>query len=260
MASPELIRLESVHKAYAVGNLRIVGLRGVSLSVRRGEFVAVMGSSGSGKSTFMNILGCLDRPTSGRYYFDGVDTATLNVDELADLRNSKLGFVFQGFNLLPRTTAVENVELPMLCGARQRRSNRSARSRAVDHLTKLGLADRIDHFPNQLSGGQQQRVAIARALVNEPQVILADEPTGNLDSKTAIEIMEIFRQLNDSGMSIIMVTHEKSVSAYCKRCLTIRDGEVVDDRSIAGKPSTANALSETLTSPGMDGDARGARC
>jgi putative ABC transport system ATP-binding protein len=242
MTSAELIRLDGVCKAYMTGESPVHALRDLSLSVMRGEFVAVMGASGSGKSTFMNILGCLDRPSSGRYLLDGVDVATLDADELADLRNRKLGFVFQGFNLLARTTALENVELPMLCGVRPRSAARSARARAMEHLAQMGLAERADHFPNQLSGGQQQRVAIARALVNEPEVILADEPTGNLDSKTALEIMGIFQQLNDAGMTIIMVTHEMSLSEFCKRRLTIRDGKLVDDRPLVRRAASVAAL------------------
>ena len=193
--SPPLIELDNLHKTYQTADVPVHAVRGISLKIRQGEFVAIMGASGSGKSTLMNILGCLDRPTEGRYLLDGVDVRTLDRDELADLRNLKLGFVFQGFNLLSRTTALENVELPMLCGG-QRRPAREVRARAMERLEQVGLADRAGHFPNQLSGGQQQRVAIARALVNVPEVILADEPTGNLDSKTSLEIMDIFQGLN----------------------------------------------------------------
>jgi putative ABC transport system ATP-binding protein len=187
-----------------------------------------MGASGSGKSTMMNLLGCLDRPTRGRYLLDGTDVSALGRNELADLRNQKLGFVFQGFNLLSRTTALENVELPMLYG-RRRYSSREIRDRAMHSLEIVGLAKRSDHFPNQLSGGQQQRVAIARALINEPQILLADEPTGNLDSKTSVEIMGVFQRLNDQGITIVMVTHELDIAHYCKRNLIMRDGRLVSD-------------------------------
>jgi putative ABC transport system ATP-binding protein len=212
-------------------------VRGVSLDIFQKEFLALMGASGSGKSTLMNTLGCLDRPTRGRYLLDGVDVAQLDKNELADIRNQKLGFVFQGFNLLARTTALENVELPMLYGKRKM-STKQMRDRAMHCLEIVGLAKRFDHMPNQLSGGQQQRVAIARALVNEPQVLLADEPTGNLDSKTSIEVMGVFQKLNEQGITIVMVTHELDVAHYCKRNLILRDGvivrdELVQDRSIA---------------------------
>ncbi len=190
-----------------------------------------MGSSGSGKSTLMNILGCLDSPTSGHYYLDGTDVSTLDRDELADLRNQKLGFVFQGFNLLSRTTALENVELPLICGAK-RRKGIDVRELALSRLRQVGLEARAGHFPNQLSGGQQQRVAIARALVNEPEVILADEPTGNLDSRTSLEIVNIFQELNAAGMTVIMVTHELYMARFCKRILVVRDGLLVRDEPV----------------------------
>jgi putative ABC transport system ATP-binding protein len=193
-----------------------------------------MGASGSGKSTLMNILGCLDTPTSGKYLLDGADVSTLDRDELADLRNLKLGFVFQGFNLLSRTTALENVELPLICGAR-RRKVKNVRELAMQRLAQVGLAERAGHFPNQLSGGQQQRVAIARALVNEPEVILADEPTGNLDSKTSLEIVHIFQELNAAGMTVVMVTHELYMARFCKRILVVRDGLLVRDDSVADR-------------------------
>lgn len=226
-----VIQLETLHKYYESGEEPVHALRGVSLTIQRGEFVAIMGASGSGKSTLMNTLGCLDRPTSGRYLLDGVDVSTLNRDQLANLRNRKLGFVFQGFNLLSRTTALENVELPMLCGGR-RVPGRQLRERAEQSLARVGLAARAGHFPNQLSGGQQQRVAIARALVNEPEVILADEPTGNLDTKTSVDIMEIFQGLNDAGITIIVVTHELDIASYCKRTLVMRDGQLVRDEPV----------------------------
>jgi putative ABC transport system ATP-binding protein len=204
-------------------------VRGVTLDIQRGEFVALMGASGSGKSTLMNMLGCLDRPTRGTYLLDGIDISKLDRNELADLRNQKLGFVFQGFNLLARTTALENVELPMLYGRHRKHSASEIRERAMHCLEIVGLANRYDHFPNQLSGGQQQRVAIARGLVNEPQVLLADEPTGNLDSRTSVEVMGVFQKLNDEGITIVMVTHELDIASYCKRNLILRDGVVVRD-------------------------------
>jgi putative ABC transport system ATP-binding protein len=206
-------------------------VRGVSLEVQRGEFVALMGASGSGKSTLMNLLGCLDRPTRGRYLLDTIDVSKLERNELADIRNQKIGFVFQGFNLLSRTTALENTELPMMYG-RGRRSSREMRQRALHSLEIVGLSDRSDHFPNQLSGGQQQRVAIARALANDPEILLADEPTGNLDSKTSVEVMGVFQKLNDQGITIIMVTHELDIARYCKRNLILRDGVLVRDETV----------------------------
>ena len=226
-----LIQLEDLHKDYTSADVPVRAIRGVTLTVERGEFVAIMGASGSGKSTLMNILGCLDTPTSGKYLLDGADVSTLDRDELADLRNLKLGFVFQGFNLLSRTTALENVELPLICGAR-RRKVKNVRELAMQRLAQVGLAERASHFPNQLSGGQQQRVAIARALVNEPEVILADEPTGNLDSKTSLEIVNIFQQLNESGLTVIMVTHELYMARFCKRILVVRDGLLVRDEAV----------------------------
>ena len=229
-----LIQLEDLHKDYTSADVPVRAIRGVSLTVQRGEFVAIMGASGSGKSTLMNILGCLDTPTSGRYLLDGDDVSTLDRDELADLRNLKLGFVFQGFNLLSRTTALENVELPLICGAR-RRKVKNVRDLAMQRLAQVGLVDRAEHFPNQLSGGQQQRVAIARALVNEPEVILADEPTGNLDSKTSLEIVNIFQELNGAGLTVIMVTHELYMARFCKRILVIRDGLLVRDDPVANR-------------------------
>jgi len=229
-----LIQLEDLHKDYTSADVPVRAIRVVSLTVQRGEFVAIMGASGSGKSTLMNILGCLDTPTGGRYLLDGDDVSTLDRDELADLRNLKLGFVFQGFNLLSRTTALENVELPLICGAR-RRKVKNVRDLAMQRLAQVGLAERAGHFPNQLSGGQQQRVAIARALVNEPEVILADEPTGNLDSRTSLEIVNIFQELNEAGLTVIMVTHELYMARFCKRILVIRDGLLVRDDPVADR-------------------------
>src|SRR5947208_713030 len=232
-----VVKIQDIHKIYESGEVPVHAVRGVSLDIERGEFVALMGASGSGKSTLMNMLGCLDRPTRGRYLLDGIDVSQLDKNELADIRNQKLGFVFLGFNLLARTTALENVELPCLYG-KTHMSSRKMRDRAMYCLDIVGLSNRADHMPNQLSGGQQQRVAIARALVNEPQLLLADEPTGNLDSKTSIEVMGVFQKLNDQGITIVMVTHELDVARYCKRNLILRDGvvvrdEIIQDRSIA---------------------------
>jgi len=224
-----VVKLEDIHKIYGNGaEIEVHAVRGVSIEIQKGEFVALMGASGSGKSTLMNMLGCLDRPTSGHYYLDGVDVSDLDRNDRADIRNQKLGFVFQGFNLLARTTALENVELPMLY-SNQRISASALRERALHALEIVGLANRADHFPSQLSGGQQQRVAIARGLVNNPQVLLADEPTGNLDSKTSVEVMGVFQKLNEQGITILMVTHELDVAQYCKRNLILRDGKLVSD-------------------------------
>jgi len=209
----------------------VQAVKGVTLEVLPGEFVAIMGSSGSGKSTMMNTIGCLDRPTSGRYLLDGVDIGSLSRDELADLRNTKIGFVFQGFNLLSRTSALENVELPLLYN-RSGVGGREQRQRAVRALEQVGLAERADHHPSQLSGGQQQRVAIARALVNQPALLLADEPTGNLDTHTSMEIMSIFQDLNRSGMTIIMVTHELDIARFTLRMVVMRDGRIVRDEPV----------------------------
>ncbi len=226
-----IIQLDDVHKTYRTGEMEVHAVRGVSLQIQAGEFVALMGSSGSGKSTLMNILGCLDRPTRGRYLLDGQDVSPLRRDQLADYRNGKLGFVFQSFNLLPRTSARENVELPLLYGSR-RLSNAELRQKADEVLKSVGLAGREDHHPSQLSGGQQQRVAIARALINEPEVLLADEPTGNLDSRTSIEIMGIFQALNDRGITVVMVTHESDIASYARRNVVMRDGLVRTDRPV----------------------------
>jgi putative ABC transport system ATP-binding protein len=229
-----VVHLKDIHKTYDSGEVQVHAVRGVTLDLHKGEFMAVMGASGSGKSTLMNTLGCLDRPTRGEYLLDGVDVSGLDRNELADLRNAKLGFVFQGFNLLSRTTARENVELPMLYG-KSRVSPHEMEERAMYCLDIVGLSNRADHFPSQLSGGQQQRVAIARALVNNPQVLLADEPTGNLDSKTSVEVMGVFQKLNDQGITIVMVTHELDIAQYCKRNLIMRDGKVVSDIQVQGR-------------------------
>ena len=223
-----VIRLENVAKVYRTGDVEVHAVRCVTLEVQRGEFLAVMGSSGSGKSTLMNIIGCLDKPTGGRYLLDGVDVASLGRRPLATLRNRKLGFVFQSFNLLARTTALENVELPMFY-SKPLIPLKTQRQRAKEALEKVGLGDRLGHRPSQLSGGQQQRIAIARALVNQPELLLADEPTGNLDTRTSIEIMGVFQTLNDAGITIVMVTHELEIASYCKRIVVMRDGEVLSD-------------------------------
>jgi putative ABC transport system ATP-binding protein len=227
-APPPVIFLDAVHKIYKSGEVDVHAVRGVSLSIAKGEFVAIMGASGSGKSTLMNMLGCLDRPTKGRYLLDGTAVSELNRKQLSILRNQKLGFVFQSFNLLARTSALENVELPVFYShkflpLRQQKEN------ALKALEKVGLTDRASHHPSQLSGGQQQRVALARALVNEPEVILADEPTGNLDSRTSIEIMGVFQALNAAGITIVMVTHELDIASFCKRIIIMRDGEILSD-------------------------------
>jgi putative ABC transport system ATP-binding protein len=236
-----VIQLQDIHKTYHTGEVDVHAVRGVTLDIAQGEFVALMGASGSGKSTMMNIIGCLDRPTGGKYLLDGIDVSQLNRDELADIRNQKIGFVFQGFNLLARTTALENVELPMLY-TRKRLAGPSQRERALKALDTVGLAERADHKPNQLSGGQQQRVAIARALSNEPSLLLADEPTGNLDTRTSIEIMGVFQKLNDLGMTIVMVTHELDIAQYTKRMVVMRDGKVVGDTTVANRLNAANEL------------------
>jgi putative ABC transport system ATP-binding protein len=234
MKNGTVVSLADVYKTYHTGEVDVRAVRGVSLEIQKGEFVALMGASGSGKSTLMNILGCLDRPTSGRYILDHDDVSKLGRDQLADIRNRKLGFVFQSFNLLPRTSARENVELPLLYG-NNRLTNAQLREKADRVLAAVGLEGREDHHPSQLSGGQQQRVAIARALINEPEMVLADEPTGNLDSRTSVEIMGIFQQLNDRGITIIMVTHEQDIATYARRNVVMRDGVVRDDFAVANR-------------------------
>ncbi len=229
-----VIQLEHVWKTYRSADVELHAVRDVSLKIERGEFVAIMGASGSGKSTMMNILGCLDKPTQGRFLLDGCDVSTLDRDGLADIRNQKVGFVFQGFNLLTRTSALENVELPMMY-SRGSLGSREMRKRAEAALAMVGLSNRADHHPNQLSGGQQQRVAIARALVNQPALLLADEPTGNLDSKTSIEIMDVFQTLNEQGITIVMVTHEHDIAQYNKRCIVMRDGVVRSDSPVVDR-------------------------
>ena len=227
-----VVLITDIRKTYRTGDIEVHAVRGVSLEIHAGEFVALMGASGSGKSTLMNLFGCLDRPNSGTFLLDGVDVSGLERNERADIRNQKIGFVFQGFNLLPRTTALENVELPMLYAHKRIRS-REMRDRAIRALEIVGLADRGDHTPSQLSGGQQQRVAIARALVNEPKILLADEPTGNLDSRTSVEVMGVFQALNERGITIVMVTHELDIARYCKRNVILKDGLVQSDVRVA---------------------------
>src|SRR6059036_3150853 len=246
MNNGALVRLIDVHKVYRTGEMEVPAVRGVSIEIKRGEFVALMGASGSGKSTLMNILGCLDRPTTGHYILDGADVSGLDRDRLADIRNGKIGFVFQNFNLLPRTSARENVELPLVYSA-QPLTHSELRERADRVLASVGLAGREDHYPSQLSGGQQQRVAIARALINEPEMLLADEPTGNLDSRTSVEIMAIFQQLNEHGITIIMVTHEQAIAGYAQRNVMMRDGVIVDDHLVSRRLNAVLTTTDGVT-------------
>ncbi len=239
MDQQPVILVEDVHKYYDLGETKVHALRGVSVEIRRGEFVAIMGASGSGKSTFMNILGCLDKPSSGRYILAGTEVSQLSKKELALIRNRQIGFVFQGFNLLSRTTALENVELPTLYA---QVSKAEGEQRARRALELVGLGDRVDHFPSQLSGGQQQRVAIARALVNKPSILLADEPTGNLDSRTSVEIMDVFQKLNDNGLTIVLVTHEHDISQFARRVVTFRDGKIRRDETVLNRPQAVDVL------------------
>jgi putative ABC transport system ATP-binding protein len=241
-----LIQIDHLTKVYQLGEVDVHALRGVSVHVTKGEFVAIMGASGSGKSTFMNILGCLDKPTKGTYFLEGIDVGKLTRDELAAIRNLKIGFVFQGFNLLSRTSALENVELPLFyCSV----SNKLRKSKAIQAIERVGLGDRIHHYPNQLSGGQQQRVAIARALVNDPSIILADEPTGNLDSRTSVEVMGIFQELNNNGITVILVTHEPDIAQFAKRHIVFRDGKIKSDK-INTNPRVASEVLKEL--PAID--------
>ena len=241
MDAKPVIQLEAIDKVYQTGEVAVHAVRGVSLQVLPGEFVAVMGASGSGKSTLMNVIGCLDRPTAGHYRLDGEEVGTLTKSELSRVRNQRLGFVFQGFNLLSRTSALENVELPLLYSPHGH-GRRELRRRSLAALERVGLAERAEHHPSQLSGGQQQRVAIARALVNEPALLLADEPTGNLDTRTSLEIMAIFQGLNRKGMTILMVTHEPDIAQYCLRQIVMRDGRVISDRPVENRLDAATEL------------------
>ncbi len=225
--SEDLIRLENLVKIYDTGAIKVLGLKKINLTIKRGEFVAIMGQSGSGKSTLMNILGCLDRPTMGHYYLDGVDVASMESDELSAIRNHKIGFVFQSFNLISRTSALKNVELPMTYA---RRSKKERRERAMQLLERVGLGKRYEHWPNEMSGGQRQRVAIARALANEPPLILADEPTGNLDTASSIEIMELFSQLHKEGATVVVVTHEENIAEFTDRIIRFQDGQILSDK------------------------------
>jgi len=238
-AASAVLRVEELHKYYELGETRVHALRGVSLEIQRGEFVAIMGASGSGKSTFMNILGCLDRASAGRYLLEGIDVSQHDKKALALIRNQKIGFVFQGFNLLARTTALENTELPTLY---TRIDKAEREKRASQALALVGLAERAQHYPSQMSGGQQQRVAIARALVNRPSILLADEPTGNLDSRTSVEIMQILQDLNDKGLTIVLVTHEHDIAQFAKRVLVFRDGRIRKDDPVINRPRAAEVL------------------
>ncbi|HVK63003.1 MAG TPA: ABC transporter ATP-binding protein [Polyangium sp.] len=235
-----LIQIESITKVYWMGQIEVHALRNVSLEIRKGEMVAIMGASGSGKSTMLNVIGTLDRPTEGRYRLDGEDVGALDEVELAHLRNRKIGFVFQSFNLLPRDSALQNVELPMIYSGIRPSERRERAGRA---LVRVGLAERIDHLPNQLSGGQQQRVAIARAIVNEPLLLLADEPTGALDSATTVQVMGLFRELHAQGMTVVVVTHDEAIAAYADRVITFKDGALVSDVSRFVEASPAEAAS-----------------
>ena len=243
-AASAVIHVEEAHKYYDLGETRVHALRGVSVEIGRGEFVAIMGASGSGKSTFMNMLGCLDKPSTGRYLLEGTDVSQHDKRALALIRNQKIGFVFQGFNLLARTTALENTELPTLY---TKIDKAEREKRAAEALAMVGLAERAQHFPSQMSGGQQQRVAIARALVNRPSILLADEPTGNLDSRTSVEIMEIFQNLNDRGLTIVLVTHEHDIAQFAKRVLVFRDGKIRKDDAVMNRPRASEVLESLPT-------------
>ena len=240
----DVIRVRDIRKTYEMGKTKVHALQGVDFDVQEGELVAIMGASGSGKSTLMNIIGGLDYPSSGSYFLDDIEVNKLSKNELADIRNQKIGFVFQGFNLLARTSALENTELPLLYDRSKRvKKHREAAQRSLE---RVGLGDRVDHFPNELSGGQQQRVAIARALVTNPSLVLADEPTGNLDSKTTVEVMALFQELNQEGVTILLVTHEDEVARYAKRIVELRDGKIIRDIQQAPE-SAANDLAELLS-------------
>jgi putative ABC transport system ATP-binding protein len=249
---PPVISVKNLVKTYVVGEIEVRALRGVNLDVERGEFLAVTGTSGSGKSTFMHIAGCLDRPTSGQYFLDGEDVSRMSKDQLAAVRNKKIGFVFQGFNLLSRTSALDNVELPLLYGGSTLKTA-ERHKRALEMLTAVGLGNRADHHPNQLSGGQQQRVAIARALVNNPSILLADEPTGNLDTKTSIEVMDIFQRLNrERGITVLLITHEHDIAEYGTRIVTFRDGLVVADKPVTERRMARDEMAALEQQPAAE--------
>ena len=240
-----IIETRTITKDYHMGEVVVHALRGVDIAVSSGEFVAIMGASGSGKSTLMNVLGCLDRPTDGEYFLDGSDVSKLTRDEYAEIRNQRIGFVFQTYNLLARTSALENVELPLFYDRAQR--IKDPRGAAVEALRRVGLSDRLDHEPSELSGGEQQRVAIARALVNSPSIILADEPTGNLDSRTSVDVMSVFQELNDHGITVVAVTHEPEIAQYAKRIVVMRDGRIVADRQVWDRRSAKRDLENMPT-------------
>ena len=252
MSTTSVIQISGVKKIYTMGTNKVFALRGVDLTVEPGEMIAVMGSSGSGKSTLMNILGCLDVPTEGSYTLDGTKVDGLSKNALADLRNQKLGFVFQGFNLLARTSAIDNVELPLLYDRTGRKLD--TRALAAEALEHVGLGDRMDHQPSELSGGQQQRVAIARALVTKPKLLLADEPTGNLDSRMTVEVMALFQELNEQGITIVLVTHEPDVAQYAKRTVVVKDGHIVRDFAVVNRRNAADDLKELDATPSEDDD------
>jgi putative ABC transport system ATP-binding protein len=239
-----IVETRDLVKVYDMGEVRVHALRGINISIHEREFLAIMGASGSGKSTLMNILGCLDVPSKGSYFLDGVNIGSLNKDQLARLRNQKIGFVFQTFNLLSRTTALENVELPLLYNPLIKAKFR--RGLAEEAIIRVGLKDRMHHFPNQLSGGQQQRVALARALINKPVIIFADEPTGNLDTKTSMEVMNIFQELNESGNTIVMVTHENDIARHAKREVRLRDGKIIKDELVSSRLFAADSIAELM--------------
>ncbi|HEX7412619.1 MAG TPA: ABC transporter ATP-binding protein [Bacteroidia bacterium] len=243
--SESLISVKDLTKTYRTGDIEVHALSAISLDIKKGEFVAIMGASGSGKSTFMNIIGCLDSPTSGEYLMEGKDVLKRDKNELAELRNNKLGFIFQSFNILPRTSAQENVELPLLYNNKVAAKER--KEKAFNSLKSVGLADRVNSMPNQLSGGQQQRVAIARALVNDPLVIMADEPTGNLDSRTSYEIMEIFQKLNDKGITIVMVTHEPDIARFAKTNIIFKDGKIISNAQVKERLNATEELKKIKT-------------
>ena len=242
-----VIETRGVTKEYRMGEIVVRALRGIDLTVDRGEFVSIMGASGSGKSTLMNMLGCLDTATAGDYFLDGTDVSQLSRDEYAEIRNQRIGFVFQGYNLLPRTSAVDNVELPLFYDHSGRIED--SRGSAVRALERVGLGDRIGHEPSELSGGEQQRVSIARALVNEPAIILADEPTGNLDSRTSVDVMAVFQELNEQGITVLLVTHEQDIASYTKRVITLRDGVITSDRLVTDR---RDAAADLATMPVLD--------